>query len=95
MAISFWLNPTELITKAFTELAIANVKAPAASVVVPPFAPFTATEAPCKGAPFASVIVPVIVLVCEKANCVNDTHTKRKEILLSNRFMVIINGLSN
>jgi hypothetical protein len=43
----------------------------------------------------SSLIVPVTTFVWENANCVKDTHKKRNDILLSNRFMVIINGLSN
>jgi hypothetical protein len=95
MVTSCWLNPTELTTNDLAVVGAVNENAPAASVVVPPFEPLTVTDAPCTGAPLASVIFPVITFVWEKANCVKDTHNKRIVILLSNRFMVIINGLSN
>src|SRR5665213_1235375 len=93
MSTSCSLKLTELTINVFAEAATVNLNAPDTSVVVPDLDPLTTTVAPCTGRPLSSRTVPVITFVWENANCVNVTHNKRTESLLSNRVMVIINGL--
>jgi len=44
--ISCWVKPTELITNVLPEAGTFSVKAPLASVEVPPLVPLTVTVAP-------------------------------------------------